>query len=315
MRLIPLYIVGVFGLCFGSFINVVIYRLPRGQSILSPGSRCPSCDTALRWYDMVPVASFLWLRGRCRYCRLRIPWYYPVVEAIVGAGSIWVYAVFCQHSAGAMPWTAIRGIALLGLLVAAAFIDIFHRKIPNKLILYGLSAAVALEAVQLFVTYVTTLATHSSVISGVGESVSTERTFFGSFVPAEAARTFIRYCGETFTRPAWTRILISQGTLNRVGGFFLLGGAMFAIAMAARGGMGGGDVKLASVIGVYAGIIKGVTGLLLAFIGGAVAGLILIIFKKAGAKTAIPFAPFLALGGFAGFMYGDTLFLWYLSTM
>ncbi|HHY38366.1 MAG TPA: prepilin peptidase, partial [Clostridia bacterium] len=197
----------------------------------------------------------------------------------------------------------------------AAFIDIFHRKIPNKLILCGLSAAVALEAAQLLVTYMTTLALHSSVIGGVGESVSVEPTFFGSVLPAEAARIFVRYCGETLTRPTWTRILISQGTFDRLGGFFLLGGAMFAIATAARGGMGGGDVKLASVMGMYAGITKGVTGLLLAFIGGAVAGLILIIFKKAGAKTAIPFAPFLALGGFLGFIYGDTLFVWYLSGM
>ena len=75
----------VAGLLIGSFLNVVIARLPEGRSLVRPGSACPGCGAAIVWYDNVPVVSFVALRGRCRACAMTIPWRYPVVEAVTGA--------------------------------------------------------------------------------------------------------------------------------------------------------------------------------------------------------------------------------------
>jgi len=76
---------GAFGLIVGSFLNVVAYRLPRGESVVFPGSHCPSCDTPIKAYDNVPVLSWLWLRGRCRSCHTSISARYPIVEAVTAA--------------------------------------------------------------------------------------------------------------------------------------------------------------------------------------------------------------------------------------
>src|SRR5919204_6984730 len=75
---------GLAGAILGSFLNVVAYRLPRGESLLRPGSRCPSCETPVKPYDNVPVLGWLWLRGRCRACGEPISWRYPLVEAVTG---------------------------------------------------------------------------------------------------------------------------------------------------------------------------------------------------------------------------------------
>jgi leader peptidase (prepilin peptidase)/N-methyltransferase len=72
----------VLGAVIGSFLNVVIFRLPKQVSLAFPGSHCPACQSPIRWFDNVPVISFLWLRGRCRACRAPIPWRYPAIEAI-----------------------------------------------------------------------------------------------------------------------------------------------------------------------------------------------------------------------------------------
>ena len=82
----------VFGLLVGSFLNVVIWRLPRGENLSRPRSKCPGCDTLIRWFDNIPVVSWLLLRGRCRKCRMRISWRYPAVEiltAVLFAAVAW----------------------------------------------------------------------------------------------------------------------------------------------------------------------------------------------------------------------------------
>ncbi len=86
--------VAVYGGCIGSFLNVVIYRLPEGKSLVTPGSRCPSCGHGLAWYDNVPVLAWLWLRGRCRYCKTSISIQYPLVEALTGLMFAGLFAVY-----------------------------------------------------------------------------------------------------------------------------------------------------------------------------------------------------------------------------
>jgi leader peptidase (prepilin peptidase) / N-methyltransferase len=129
---------GLFGLLLGSFINVVAYRLPRGESLAFPASHCTSCDTPIKPYDNVPVLSWLWLRGRCRSCRGSISARYPVVEA---ATAVLLIAVVLAKGADREAWL---GLAFVLLLVPVALIDLDHRIIPNKLMLVGTVVAVAL---------------------------------------------------------------------------------------------------------------------------------------------------------------------------
>jgi leader peptidase (prepilin peptidase) / N-methyltransferase len=129
---------GLFGAIFGSFLNVVAYRLPRGESLSRPRSRCPGCETPIRPYDNVPVLSWLLLRGRCRDCRTPISARYPLVEA--GTGALCALVVFAMGP----DEDALLGLALVLLLVPVTLIDLDHRIIPNRLMLIGTILAPAL---------------------------------------------------------------------------------------------------------------------------------------------------------------------------
>src|SRR5215208_4865767 len=120
-----------FGAILGSFINVVAYRLPRGESLSVPRSRCPQCETPIKPWDNIPVASWLLLRGRCRACKARISWRYPLVEF---GTAVLLALVVVVKGADSDAWL---GIALVLLLVPITLIDIDHRIIPNKLTLIG----------------------------------------------------------------------------------------------------------------------------------------------------------------------------------
>jgi leader peptidase (prepilin peptidase) / N-methyltransferase len=240
----------VLGAAVGSFLNVVAYRLPRGLSLARPGSRCPSCATPIRPYDNVPVLSWLVLRGRCRSCRAPISARYPIVEAVTIALCA---LVVVAHGTDADAWL---GIALVLLLVPVTLIDLDFRIIPNRLLLVGAAAALAL---------------------------------LGALRPGELPEHLIAAAAA--------------------GGFFLLA------VMAYPRGMGMGDVKLAAVLGLFLG--RSVApGVFVALVAGTVVGALVIARKGAreGRKTAIPFGPFLALGGLVGLFAGDALVDWYLGT-
>ncbi len=129
---------GVFGAIFGSFLNVVAYRLPRHESLLAPASHCPSCDVPVRPYDNIPILSFLLLRGHCRSCGATISPRYPLVEALTAA--LCAGAALAHDSASGV----VLSIVLILLVVPAALIDLEHRVIPNKLTLIGAALALAL---------------------------------------------------------------------------------------------------------------------------------------------------------------------------
>jgi leader peptidase (prepilin peptidase)/N-methyltransferase len=130
-----LVLAGVLGLVVGSFLNVVIHRLPLGRSLAWPGSHCPRCETPIPWYDNIPVVSYLLLRGRCRSCGVTISVRYPLVELLTGALFV---AMALRHGAGPMlpVWWAFTAA-----LVATAFIDLDHQIIPDEISLGGLALA------------------------------------------------------------------------------------------------------------------------------------------------------------------------------
>jgi leader peptidase (prepilin peptidase) / N-methyltransferase len=132
---------GLLGACIGSFLNVVVWRLPRNESVVRPRSRCPQCETEIRSLHNVPVLSWLALRGRCAYCATPIPARYPLVEAATAALFVAVVA------ATGADRDAIIGLALVSVLVPVTLIDIDHRIIPNVITGIGAVAAIALTAV------------------------------------------------------------------------------------------------------------------------------------------------------------------------
>ena len=125
------------GLAAGSFLNVCIHRLPRGRSVVRPGSRCPACGRALRWFENVPVLAYLVLRGRCRTCRARIPVVYPLVELVTPA-------LFLLHGwqLGWQPLLPVR-LAFTCALVTLFVVDLRHRILPNEITVPGVALGVA----------------------------------------------------------------------------------------------------------------------------------------------------------------------------
>jgi len=136
-----LAVVGLFGLALGSFLNVVIARVPVGRSLVRPGSACPGCSAPLTWYDNIPVLSFMLLRGRCRSCGMRISWRYPIVETITAAVLVVAYAAFGPSV------NFLVACVLLPVLVALTAIDLDHQMIPDAITLPGIVVGLVINVV------------------------------------------------------------------------------------------------------------------------------------------------------------------------
>ena len=122
----------LFGAIIGSFLNVIIYRIPRGESIVLPPSHCPHCNHRLAWWDLFPVLSFLWLKGRCRYCQAAISWRYPLTELLTG-GLTWLW--WFRYGSSGPALASLAFLVLTYILIAIALIDLEQRIIPNRLTL------------------------------------------------------------------------------------------------------------------------------------------------------------------------------------
>jgi leader peptidase (prepilin peptidase) / N-methyltransferase len=131
----------LFGLCIGSFLNVVIYRLPLGQSLATPPSRCRKCGYSLRWFDNIPVVSWVLLRGRCRKCGTGVSWQYPLVEIITAA--LFVLVVWLTPMG---PLLASR-LLLVCILIALFGIDLEHQILPNSITLPGIAIGLLLSLI------------------------------------------------------------------------------------------------------------------------------------------------------------------------
>ena len=125
-------VLAIFGCMVGSFLNVVIHRLPLEQSIVKPRSRCPACENQIAWYDNIPILSFLWLGFCCRHCRKPISWRYPLVEALTGTMTVLLFLRFGASLAFLVYFLFVAS------LIAITFIDLDHRIIPNEISLGGI---------------------------------------------------------------------------------------------------------------------------------------------------------------------------------
>ncbi len=145
------YLIEIFiflmGLCIGSFLNVCIYRLPISKSIVRPRSMCPNCDTLIPFYDNIPVFSYLWLKGQCRRCQIKISLRYPIVELL---GGLFALATYLKFGLGIE--TLIYYLFFAALL-AVTFIDIDHRIIPDVITLPGIPICFAASFALPAITY------------------------------------------------------------------------------------------------------------------------------------------------------------------
>jgi len=229
------------GLMVGSFLNVVIWRVPRKESVVTPASHCPGCNTPIAPYDNVPVASWVILRAKCRGCGDRISARYPLVElgtALLVAGCVWKFG---------FSWDAAVAALFCCALVAVTATDLEHRVVPNRIVV---PAAVGVLAAQ------------------------------------------------TLLHPSAEWALAALGA----------GAALLACALAYPAGMGMGDVKLGALLGAMLG-----RWVLVAVVFGVFAALVpavLLLFREGSRarKQALPFAPFLALGGVVALFAGPELY-------
>jgi len=238
------------GLVLGSFLTVVGYRVPRGESIVGPRSRCTTCGAQIAAYDNIPVVSWAVLGGKSRCCGERISARYPLTELSLGLLFAVTVAVLWDD-----PTEIALGLVFVSALVAITLTDLERRVITNRV---------------LVVTAVLGL-----VIATVGDPGSLPE-----------------------------RLLAAAAA----------GGLLFLVVLAYPRGMGLGDVKLAAVMGLFLGR-EVAPAILVALLAGSIVGLAMIAREGSAArKRAIPFGPFLALGGIVGLLAGEPLVDLYLST-
>jgi leader peptidase (prepilin peptidase)/N-methyltransferase len=235
----------------GSFLNVCISRLPRGESIVSPPSHCPRCDRPIRPYDNVPLLSFALLGGRCRTCRAPISWRYPLVEALaVAAAAVVLWQL-------GPTWEALRAFILVLALIAITFTDLEHRIIPDWITLPGIAVGLA---------------------------------------------------SQLYPSPA----RVVDGALGCV----LAGGIFYVIAWLSpkvfgKEGMGGGDIKLAAMMGAFLGWKTVLVAIYVAVLVGGMSGLVLLLVGLRRLGQELAFGPFLALGGVIAALWGRPFLSWY----
>ncbi len=242
----------LFGAIIGSFLNVVILRLPTDNgSIIFPASHCPRCQNTLSWYENIPILSFILLRGRCRHCQERISLQYPVVELCMALLSAAIVQRF------GLTVTAAGYFLFCAALLVIIWIDLKHQIIPDVISLPGILLGIIFSFVSPALT--------------------------------------------------WQSSLI---------GLLLGGGVLYAIALIyylwrKQEGMGGGDIKLLAMIGAFLGWQALPFVIFASSLSGSCIGILAMIKQGKGAKTRIPFGPFLSLAALVYLFFSDQVHLLY----
>jgi leader peptidase (prepilin peptidase) / N-methyltransferase len=303
------------GLLFGSFLNVCISRLPQRESVVHPRSRCPVCGAPIRWYDNIPLISWIVLRGRCRDCKHAISWRYPLVELTMGLWLLSVVRLFwdAMHldttiRANSIPLPteahivshclSLVGVAILGfLLIGLMVMDWQTMILPDSFTLGGIAIALFL--------------------------VCTRAIFLG---PNEDQILLTKHSLH-LTSPGG---VTDHGNLFFTGPESLIFGRIAAVCGAAlllllirwlykavrhRDGMGLGDVKLLAMIAAFLGFWPAILSLFFGTLAAAVYGGALLARGKAGATSRLAFGSFLSIGGLVSALFGNRLINMYIALL
>lgn len=264
-----------FGLIVGSFLNVVIYRLPRGESLIRPGSRCPACKTPIKACDNIPIFSFLWLKGRCRSCGARISWRYPLVEALTALLFVFAFERFGVST------RSLFLLLFLSALVVVTFIDLEHQIIPH---------AITLPAIPL----------------GLLMSLLFHSPPFGEALVGAFAGAGLLYLVAVYGEVLLRKESMGGGDVNliaAIGAFLGWKKMLLALFLGAVFG---------SVIGL---ILLGVRGSGFRGQGSPSCPQPPTPNPQPPGDTRIPFGPFLAGGAAVALFFGESLIRWYLSLL
>ena len=298
------------GLLFGSFLNVCISRLPNHESIVTPRSRCTACGHTIRWYDNIPILSWLLLRARCRDCKARISWRYPAVELAVGLWSVIVLHSpvdesfsFFGSAIGFVLKPAVSaqvlsvltlGFLLIGLMV----MDWQTQRLPDAFTLTGIGIGFVFTCVQAFF-----------LAPGEGDIVLNPTHQLRLSSPGSFAAQ-----GNVFLTGAEAMVL---GRVAAIAGaaLLLLGVRWLYKAVRKRDGMGLGDVKLLAMIAAFLGFGQSLVALFAGVIAASLYGIALVVRRKAGAESKLPLGSFLAAGGLAAALFGNPIVDWYIGLL
>lgn len=299
----------------GSFFNVLVYRLPRGEEVVITPSHCPKCGHQIRWFDNIPILSWLLLRAKCRDCHKPISLRYPLIEALTAIVFITTYKL--ALSAGYSTTPSILLVACAGILLLILIIDIETYLIPDQLIWWGLAISITLLAIG-------SSPANSLTSSLIGFfSLSILLLLIGAIANAIVfPNTFKKERGLFVIFP-WLFYLITfiiaypiehfRG-INRPNAEEILDAKS---ATAEESAMGGGDIKLAA----FMGLLLGWKLLLAAFAiaittGGLLAAIMLLVKRYSGdyeKGLKLQFGPFLAIGTYISIFFGHQLIAWYLA--
>jgi len=339
------------GCVVGSFLNVVIHRLPRGESIVTPPSHCPHCNYHIPWYLNIPLVTWIWLRGQCAHCRAHIPARYFLVELLTG-----LLFMACWLKFGPAAGVALVFCGFLALLIAASFIDLEHFIIPDGITIGG--------AVAGFLAGLVVPAMHHEKLAGpalassmIGMAVGggviylilrLGKLLFGSqkiplppgtrlifgehgvllpdrLIPYE--EIFYRE-SDTVRIQAHTVELVDRGYREvavrlkpkqlQIGQDTFNPEEVGYLEVTAdrldlpREAMGLGDVKFMVTLGAFLGWLGAVFALCLSAMLGAVIGLTLILLGKQSRSNPLPYGPFIALGALVWVFFGPQILWWWL---
>jgi leader peptidase (prepilin peptidase)/N-methyltransferase len=292
------------GLLLGSFLNVCIARLPEHRSINKPRSHCPHCIATIRWYDNIPILSWILLRGRCRNCQQRISWRYPAVELSFG---LWL--AFAAHTARAILAQSLSTNAL-----ATHFID---------------AVAFAILGFLLIGLLVMDWQTHT-----LPDAFTLPGTLIGFILICIRALflnphqyDLLLHGRNPLTSPGST---VDTGNVVLTGPEHLVLGRLLAITLAAsilllirfaykelrhREGLGFGDIKLIAMIAAFMGFWPAILALFLGVVLCSAYAVVLMLGRRANATTRLPLGTFLAIGGLITALLGTPLIAWYTSLL
>ncbi|MFN2578077.1 MAG: A24 family peptidase [Pyrinomonadaceae bacterium] len=268
---------GVLGAIIGSFLNVVIHRLPREQSIVLPNSACPQCRKPIKAYDNIPILSYLMLRGHCRHCGVDISSRYPAVEALTGV----LFAAVTWHDG--VSFALVFDLAFVAAMVALIFIDAEHMILPNAITYPGILFALL---ARMLLPYLAGPAHFDDL--------------------PQLLKIF-------HTLPIWTVSLIGAAIGGLAGGGSLwLMGFMWEKLRGVEA-MGFGDVKMMLMVGPFLGWRLTILTILIGAITGSIAGIVVMYRRGRDLQMMLPFGIFLGIGSIVSLLFGAQIVAWYAS--
>jgi leader peptidase (prepilin peptidase) / N-methyltransferase len=299
----------VVGLLLGSFLNVCISRIPEGESVVKPRSRCPHCGHAIAWYDNFPVVSWFLLRARCRHCGVGISWRYPAVEIVTGSWFLVAFLVTHRAlladfaSSGPAQTAPILlngiGISLAGFaLIGLAVIDWQTHTLPDVFTLGGTVAGFVLTCVQA-----------ALLPTGAGDIHFTPRSSMRMQSPGSFAAR-----GDVFLTGPEALVLERLFAIAAAAGLLILIRVAYK-ALRGHEGMGLGDVKLMGMMAAFLGFWDALLAFFVGMVTCAIYALYLLSRHRATAATKLPLGTFLAAGGLLTALAGEAILTWYKGLM